>query len=126
MVLLTLSNLSNAIKIARKRRAKVRYIGDETFEVRCSHDHRHIVRFEESEMGVFAACDCPSRVACYHLAHANDLRTYMAAEIFPRLNEQHAPQLATRRSPVEMLSDKTPMLHVPSTEDCERVGPVLI
>lgn len=74
MFLITLSNLTNAIKTARKKRARVRRVDVETFEVRCQQGHKHIVRFETNEDRVFVCCDCPSRVMCYHCVHANDLR----------------------------------------------------
>lgn len=76
MILMILANLSNAIKNSRKRRARVRRLQPETYQVQCDKGHRHIIRFQVEADGVWATCDCPSRVACYHLIHAYNQREY--------------------------------------------------
>jgi hypothetical protein len=80
MIQVTLEKLSNAIKNARKHRCKVRHQEDEIFLVKCDNpDHTtpHAVYFEERKGELYAACDCPSRVACYHIAIAWSQREHV-------------------------------------------------
>jgi hypothetical protein len=73
LIKMVLDSLTNAIKRARRYHLKVRQLEDETFLVYCDnpdHPEPHVIRFEERKDGVYACCDCPSRVACHHLIPA--------------------------------------------------------
>jgi hypothetical protein len=80
MVKMDLEHLANAIKKAKKHHVKVRHQGDEIYLVTCQnpeHKEPHAIYFEERKDGVYAACDCPARVACYHLISAMNLRSHV-------------------------------------------------
>lgn len=65
--------LANAIKRSKIKRVKTHWLGNDECSVKCAnpeHPTPHIVRFQERGIRLYAACDCPSRVACYHLVHA--------------------------------------------------------
>lgn len=81
MIRIDLDTLANALKTARRKRATVKQQGDEDiYLVKCQnpdHPDPHAVFFDERNNGLFGACDCPSRRACYHLVHAANLRAHV-------------------------------------------------
>lgn len=62
-----------AAERARARRPAVERTGASTYVVTCAKGHRHTVNFATHGGQLTAECDpqqCPSRVACYHIAAA--------------------------------------------------------
>lgn len=105
MIVMEVENLANAIKQAKKRKPKlVRRIDDETYAVHCDKGHKHIVYFMFDGERLHATCDCPSRVACYHLVHARDLYEFYITQAAEAEAEMRAQEVESQTPAKEALS----------------------
>lgn len=149
----TAENLENAINRAHRVKGFVRHIGNDSFEVTCQNPdcvvgNKHVVEFEiDADGDLVAEClACPSALGkhvCYHVPDAMALRYAMlAAHVDVRASVEAADDADGRtehavmfdgvlrdyahRAPCEMLSDREPMMHIATTEGCERINGILI